>query len=188
MTFSSDIRAMLNRCRRKLASPRSEQDGKRRPDSKADTSMPVIFAIAHLTIAATWLGSMTYSLNVVQPKVSGFFADQERHEEFLVTLAHGNRWKVVALICALVLTAAGVVVTAPRATAIGYIVVLGLYTAAALIFVNVSWRHWPARVFALPEELPRFRRSLARQAWTMLALVGAAFLTALSVSLALGVK
>jgi hypothetical protein len=37
-------------------------------------------------------------------------------------------------------------------------------------------------VFALPEELPRFRRGLKRLAWTMLALVGGAFLIALSVS------
>jgi hypothetical protein len=131
---------------------------------------------------------MAYSLSVVQPKVARFFGDDDRREEFLVTLAHGNRWRVVGLIGALLLSAAGVAATAPRAAAIGYGVVLGLYGIAALIFVNVSWRHWPARVFALPAELPAFRRSLTRQAWAMLALVGAAFLTALSVSLTAGVR
>jgi hypothetical protein len=158
------------------------------PDPKAGGVLPVIFAVVHLTIAATWLGSMTYSLNVVQPKVARFFADDQRREEFLVTLAHGNRWRVVALIGALLVTAAGVTVTAPRDAAIGYGVVLGLYAVAALIFANVSWRHWPARVFALPAELPGFRRSLTRQAWALLTLVGAAFLTALTVSLAAGVR
>jgi hypothetical protein len=150
--------------------------------------LTVIFAVVHLTVAATWLGSMAYSLNVVQPKVARFFADDQRHEEFLLTLAHGNRWRVVALIGTLLLTAAGVTATAPRTAAIGYGVVLGLYAVAALIFVNVSWRHWPARVFALPAELPGFRRSLTRQAWAMLGLVGTAYLTALSVSLAAGVR
>jgi hypothetical protein len=159
-----------------------------RSDSKAGDVLPVVLAVVHLTIAAIWLGSMTYSLNVVQPKVARFFADDQRREEFLVRLAHGNRRPVVGLIGALLLTAAGVSATAPRAAAIGYGVVLGLYAVAALVFVNVSWRHWPARVFALPAELPGFRRSLARQAWAMLALVGAAFLTALSVSLAAGVR
>jgi hypothetical protein len=160
----------------------------RHADSTAGDAMAVIFAVVHLTIAATWLGSMAYSLNVVQPKVARFFADDQRREEFLVTLAHGNRWRVVALIGALLVTGAGVVATAPGGAAIGYGVVLGLYAAAALVFANVSWRHWPARVFALPAELPGFRRSLTRQAWAMLALVGAAFLVALSIGLAVGVR
>lgn len=141
-----------------------------------------LFAVAHLTVAAAWFGSMLYSLTVVQPRVALFFPDEARREEFLITLAQGNRWRVLALIGALVLTAAAVVVTAPRTIAIGYAAALVLYAAATAVFVNVSWRHWPARVFALPEELPGFRRSLLLRARVMLVLVGAAFLTALSVS------
>jgi Flp pilus assembly protein TadB len=142
------------------------------------------FALVHLTTAAVWLGGMSYSLLVVQPKAARFFAgDELRREEFLTTLAQGNRWKVVGLIGALAVTGLGVVLTAGRVTALGYGVVLVLYAAAAAIFANVSWRHWPARVFALPQELPAFRHSLTRQAWAMLGLVGAAFLVALSVSL-----
>jgi hypothetical protein len=150
--------------------------------------LAVVFGVVHLTVAAVWLGSMAYSLNVVQPKVARFFTDQVRREEFLVTLAHGNRRPVVALICVLLVTAAGVVSAAPHTAAIGYAVVLGLYAAAALIFANVSWRHWPARVFALPAELPGYRRRLAAQAWAMLALVGTGFLVALSVSLTAGLR
>jgi len=150
--------------------------------------LTVLLAVVHLVVAAVWLGSMAYSLNVVQPKVTRFFADDQRREEFLLTLAHGNRRPVVALIAVLVLTAAGVAATAPRSAAIGYGVVLVLYATAAVIFWNVSWRHWPARVFALPAELPDYRRRLARQAWAMLALVGTGFLTALTVSLAAGVR
>jgi hypothetical protein len=141
-------------------------------------------AIVHLTLAAIWLGSMSYSLTVVQPRVARFFTDAGRREEFLTTLAHGNRWRVVGLVAALVLTALGVIVSAPRTVATGYAVVLVLYLAAAAIFVNVSWRHWPARVFALPSEVPGFQRALRRQAWAMCALVAAAFGTALIVSVA----
>lgn len=61
-----------------------------------------------------------------------------------------------------------------------FLVVLGLYCVAAAVFVNVSWWHWPARVFALPAERPAFRRALHRRAWTMTVLVGAAFLTGLA--------
>jgi hypothetical protein len=65
----------------------------------------MVVAVAHLTIAATWLGSMVYSLLVVQPRVALFFTDESRREEFLLALAHGNRWRVVAVVGALMLSA-----------------------------------------------------------------------------------
>ena len=49
-----------------------------------------------------------------------------------------------------------------------YGIALALDVAATGVFVHVSWRHWPARVFALPEERPEFRRKLrlsARAIW-----------------------
>lgn len=61
-----------------------------------------LFAAAHLMLAGVWLGATTYSLLVVQPKVTRFFADPGRREEFLTVLAAGNRRSVVALISALV--------------------------------------------------------------------------------------
>lgn len=144
-----------------------------------------MIVVAHLTIAAVWLGSMVYSLMVVQPRVDRFFADHERREEFLVTLANGNRWRVVALIAALVLTDLAILIMRPELR-LGYGIALLFSLLAGGLFVHVSWRHWPARVFALPEELPGFQRRLRRLAWTMLVLVGAAFLTTLSVALGVG--
>ncbi|GLY77148.1 hypothetical protein [Actinoallomurus iriomotensis] len=138
-------------------------------------------AIVHLTIAAVWLGSMAYSMFVVQPRVARFFTDESRREEFLLVLAHGNRRGVVAVVTGLSLSAVAVMATWP-AVATAYAVALVPYAAATGVFVNVSWRHWPARVFALPEELPRFRRRLRAQAWAMLVLVGVAFALTLSAS------
>ncbi len=63
--------------------------------------------------------------------------------------------------------------TASREVAIGYAVVIGLYAAASAIFIYISWRHWPARAFARPEDLPRLHGQFRILAWTMLALVGA---------------
>ena len=60
--------------------------------------------------------------------------------------------------------------------------VLGLQAAAAGVFTHVSWRHWPRRVFALPQELPGYWRRLRVQAWVMLGLIGTSFLVALVVS------
>jgi hypothetical protein len=138
--------------------------------------------VVHLTIAAIWLGSMVYSLVVVQPRVERFFPDAERREEFLLILANGNRRPVVALIAALLLTDVAVLVVRPEVR-LGYGVALLLYVLAGALFVHVSWRHWPARVFALAEELPGFQHRLRRLAWAMTGLVGAAFLTTLSVTL-----
>lgn len=53
--------------------------------------LQVFLAVMHLTLAGAWLGSMVYSLGVVQPRVARFFHDEQRREEFLLALAHGNR-------------------------------------------------------------------------------------------------
>jgi hypothetical protein len=143
----------------------------------------MILQTAHLLLAAVWTGSMAYSLNVVQPKVARFFPDEQEREDFLVLLAHGNRWKVVGMIAALLTTAAAVLATGPsRPVAIGFGVAITLETFAAVVFVDVSWRHWPARVFAVRTELAGFRRALKIRAWTILTLVGSAFTIALAVS------
>jgi hypothetical protein len=142
--------------------------------------------IAHLTIAAVWLGSMVYSLVVVQPRVDRFFPDASRREEFLVTLANGNRRPVVALVAALLVTDLAILVMRPDVR-LGFGIALVLHLLAGCVFAHVSWRHWPARVFAVAEELPGFQHRLRLLAWTILVLVGTAFLTALSVSLGGGI-
>ncbi|MEV0408994.1 hypothetical protein [Actinoallomurus sp. NPDC050550] len=145
----------------------------------------MVFVVVHLTIAAVWLGSMAYSLIVVQPRVARFFPDVEQREGFLVALAHGNRWRVVGLICALLVTDALVMVAQPAARA-WYGLALGPYLIASAIFSYVSWRHWPARIFALPQELPGYQRRLRLLAWSMLGLVAVAFLTTLAASITAG--
>lgn len=134
---------------------------------------------AHLGLAAAWCGSMGYSLVVVQPKVARFGFEDDRLEEFLTLLAQGNRWKVVPIIAALLATGTAVAALTGGATRAAFAGVLVLYCAAAAVFADVSWRHWPVRVFALPQERPALRRALRIRAWTMLVLVGAAFGTAL---------
>ncbi|WP_433608973.1 hypothetical protein ACQP2P_36985 [Dactylosporangium sp. CA-139114] len=133
--------------------------------------MIALFTTVHLALAAAWAGAMGYSLLVVQPKAERFFAGRDDdYEDFLLVMAHGNRWKVVPLI-------AGLMVTAVPAR---LMYLLPVYVLTAVVFANVSWRHWPARVFALPAERAGFRRSLRRQAWVMTVLAGGAFLTGLA--------
>ncbi|MDQ3788512.1 MAG: hypothetical protein M3422_14880, partial [Actinomycetota bacterium] len=68
--------------------------------------MSGIFELVYLGLTTLWLGSMVYSLVVVQPRTARFFRDDERREEFLLALADGNRWPVVALVAGLVLSGA----------------------------------------------------------------------------------
>ncbi|RDI34431.1 hypothetical protein [Lentzea flaviverrucosa] len=145
--------------------------------------MVVIVQLVYLVLTTLWLGSMVYSLVVVQPRVARFFRDDERREEFLVVLANGNRWPVVALVVGLLLSGGGVAIAGSGAVSVGFTLAVGLDLVAAGIFADVSWRHWPARIFALPEEIPGFRRRLTVRAATMTVLIGVSYVVALTVSL-----
>jgi hypothetical protein len=56
----------------------------------------------------------------------------------------------------------------------------GLLLLALAVFARVSWRLWPARVFALPAEFDALRRRFRLAALTLLGTVGLA--TALGVA------
>jgi len=147
---------------------------------------PVIYAalvVVHAGLATVWLGGMAYSLTVVQPKVARFFADDDdRHEEFVALIAQGNRWKVIALIVALAGTGVALWAMDDFEHTAAILVKAGLLAIATAIFWYVSWRHWPRRVFALPEERPAMRHQLRMLASTMTVLVGAAFVIGVSAS------
>jgi hypothetical protein len=145
--------------------------------------MVVIVQLVYLVLTTLWLGSMVYSLVVVQPRVARFFRDDEQREEFLVVLANGNRWPVVTLVVGLLLSGGGVAIAGSGAVSVGFTLAVGLDLVAAGIFVDVSWRHWPARIFALPEEIPGFRHRLTVRAATMTVLIGVSYVVALTVSL-----
>lgn len=146
--------------------------------------MPLaVLAVVHVGLAAVWLGSMLYSLLVVQPRAARFLAaDDDRLEEFLTVLGAGNRRPVLAIVAGLL--ASGVLLAAvlgPEPAQVALLTAEGiLLVIAAAVFARVSWRLWPRRVFALPSERPAHRAALHRHALTMVALVGAAFALAVT--------
>jgi Na+-transporting NADH:ubiquinone oxidoreductase subunit NqrD len=144
-------------------------------------------AVAHIGLLALWLGSMLYSLLIVQPRAARFFAaDDDTLEEFLTVLGSGNRRPVVGIVVALFITGGALVAAIdPTANQAGLFATEGiLLLVAAAVFARVSWRLWPRRVFALPDERPAHRRALHGHALAMVTLVGAAFvLTVLAVTL-----
>lgn len=126
-----------------------------------------------------WLGSMGYSLFVAQPRLARLVNnDPERIEEIHRELAHGNRWRVVGLIATLWLTGAGLVWLRPGDWALISVKAVAL-AGATVLFWWVSWRGWPQRVFALPEELPGLQARFRQVALVMFGLVAIAFLAGL---------
>src|SRR5262245_15344722 len=126
--------------------------------------MSVVLVLVHLGVGAAWLGSMGYSLLVVQPRLRRLLPDPAAAEEFYRELGAGNRWPVIGLIAVLAASGLGLLFVH---TGHGYgwwLTILAkvlLLLAASALFWWVSWRGWPRRVFALPQELPaeqaRFR-------------------------------
>jgi hypothetical protein len=139
-------------------------------------------AVVHLLVAAAWFGAMGYSLGVVQPRVRRFFADSpQTYEDLATTLAAGARWKVIGMLAVIAATGAALVVltVAGSAAVTGWWWALiaakcGLLAVASVVFWHVSWRMWPRRVFALPEEQPAHQRAFLRVGWTLAVLAGAA--------------
>jgi hypothetical protein len=131
----------------------------------------------HLLAGAVWLGAMAYSLAVVQPRAQRFIEDERRREAFAAELAAGARRPVLGVIALLAGSGAALVaLEAGDGTGSGWWLLVGakvaLLAAATALFWHVSWRLWPRRVFATPEELPALRARFRGVAWALLAIVG----------------
>ncbi|NHC44455.1 hypothetical protein [Motilibacter aurantiacus] len=145
----------------------------------------LLVVIAHLLLAAGWLGAMAYSLAVVQPRLVAFHGGPAEAEEAATYVAAGARWKVVSLLVALGTTGAGLVLLERdgRSGAWWALVAVKatLLLVAAGVFVRVSWRMWPRRLFATPDEVPRHRADFTRAGAALIGLTGTA--TVLGVAL-----
>ncbi|HEY1275333.1 MAG TPA: hypothetical protein VGF25_10500 [Thermoleophilaceae bacterium] len=122
---------------------------------------------------------MAYSLAVVQPRAARFFGDSPRERErFAVALAAGARRPVLAAVALLAASGLGLVLLEDdRGTGWWVLVALkaALLAAAAALFAYVSWRLWPARLFATGDELPSHRRRFYSVAVALTAIVALEF-------------
>lgn len=149
------------------------------------SAVEVVLVVAHATVGALWLGAMAYSLFVVQPRLGRMVGgDPSRVEDAQRELAHGNRWPVVGMISVLWLTGIALVVIDAGGGWwwAGVAVKAVLLAAATGLFWWISWRGWPRRVFALPDELPGLQRRFRMVALTMFGLVGAGFVAGVLIS------
>ena len=139
--------------------------------------------VVHVSVTAAWLGAMLYSLLVVQPRAARFFSDHDEREDFAVLLATGARWPVLALVGALAASGAGLVVLEltgdqePTAAWLALVAAKGILLVAALaLFVEVSWRLWPARLLAHvsgSDDLARLQRRFRRVSLALTVVIAA---------------
>ena len=138
-----------------------------------------LLLLAHVVVGAVWLGAMTYSLAVVQRRLRRFFGDPARTEEVAVALAAGARWKVIGMMAALAVTGGALVAVQGWEHSAGWqlaiVAKLALLAVAAAVFAWVSWRLWPARIFALPHEIAGWQRRFDIVGGVLVSLVAAEF-------------
>ncbi|MGH3647919.1 MAG: hypothetical protein ACRDTM_12185 [Micromonosporaceae bacterium] len=137
-----------------------------------------LLVLTHLGVGGLWLGAMAYSLTVAQPRITRLFDSPAGAENAYRKLASGQRWRVVGLLG--LLAGSGIAlayVVEPRP--VGWWLLIAaktvLFGVAAGLFWWVSWRGWPRRVFALPDELPELQRRFRRVAVGLAGCVGTAF-------------
>jgi hypothetical protein len=138
-------------------------------------ALHTVLAIVHALAGATWLGAMVYSFAVLHPHAHRYFRQETEFEAFIAAISHGARWPVLLALALLAGSGAGLVAwSGPElpsplwmALVAGKAVAL---TAALILFLYTSWRPWPARIFAAPDEIPSFQRAFRRVAITMITL------------------
>jgi hypothetical protein len=147
--------------------------------------MAFVLILAHLGVGALWLGSMAYSLFVVQPRIARVVADPVRAEDIYRELGAGNRWRVIGLIITLAVTGI-LLLFVHGGHSWGWWVAIGvkatLLVSASALFWWVSWRGWPMRVFSLQAEIPGVQARFRRVALAMAGLVGGAFVLGVAAS------
>lgn len=115
----------------------------------------------HVLGGGVWIGAMVFSVFVLHPRAERFFTRAAEFEDFIFSVVHGARYKVLAGVAAIVLSGIALAVThrdAPAAWSWLVAVKVALLLASLALFLHVSFRLWPRRVFAREDELPAVRR------------------------------
>ncbi len=140
--------------------------------------MYLTLSILHALAGAVWLGAMVYSLFLLQPKAKAYFGNDADFERFITAASSGARWKVLGGL--VVIGLSGIVLAMlimPASVGAGWWSILGakalLFVVAVGLFVHVSWRLWPARLFADATEVQRYQRSFRRAGMSMAAIATA---------------
>ena len=115
----------------------------------------------HVLGGGVWIGAMVFSVFILHPRAERFFTRAAEFEDFIFSVVHGARYKVLAGIAAIV--ASGVALALAHRDTVGpwsWLVALkvALLLISLAMFLHVSFTLWPRRVFAREDGLPAVRR------------------------------
>jgi uncharacterized membrane protein len=139
--------------------------------------------LIHVLASAALFGAMFYSITLIQPKAKRFFQKPEDFEEFITFISNGARWKVLGGYAVIAITGFALIPFHHSPMSRTWMILITtkiiLLAAAVIFFSYVSWRLWPSRVFATPEEIPKYQR--------LFRLVGFVMITFVTIDFVLGV-
>jgi uncharacterized membrane protein len=143
-----------------------------------DPRLPdALLAVTHVLAGAAWLGAMVYSYFVLHPRARSYFPRDADFEPFIAAVSRGARYPVLAGLALIGLSGMGLLLVRwPGSPPLTWLVLMAakvlLFLAAVGLFGYVSWRLWPARIFALPAEVPGLQKTFRRVARVMILLAG----------------
>src|SRR5258705_8243534 len=101
--------------------------------------MNFVLVLVHAGVGALWLGSMIYSLFVVQPRVARVLPDPVQAEELYRELGAGNRWRVIGLMGVLAATGVGLLLPLHSGRSVGWWASVGVQAALLLAASALFW-------------------------------------------------
>jgi uncharacterized membrane protein len=132
--------------------------------------------VLHVLTAAAWFGAMVYSMTVLHPRAMLFFKRDRDFEAFITIISDGARWKVLSAFALIAASGIGLTIINGQPSSALWLVLIGLksvlFLVAIALFVYVSWRLWPARIFADDADIPVFQRRFKWIAWALIGLAG----------------
>ena len=141
-----------------------------------------ILRAGHILSSSALFGAMFYSIAVLQPRAKRYFDEPRQFEEFIAFVSNGARWKMLAGFALIAMT--GFMLMRLRGANNNRIwtglicAKISVLIVMVCFFSFVSWRLWPAHIFATTEEIPKFQRLFRFVAFTMMTLVTLEFILA----------
>jgi uncharacterized membrane protein len=146
----------------------------------------VIAHLVHAFAAALWLGSIFYSATQLHPRTPKIIKDQEAAEQFLLSITHGNRYRVMTAMVFVGFSGLALWLWNPPNTETlenAYWSKVFLMCMTFCAFVYTSWVLYPKRIFADIKGIEKHRRMNSIARWTMLCTISINFAVGILVHL-----
>lgn len=133
--------------------------------------------LTHAFAAALWMGSTFYSATQLHPRTPKIIEDPEQAEYYLLSITHGNRYRVITAMFVVIISGILLWIWVPAAPQSEMIRWLkpALMSLTVGAFIYTSWVLYPRRIFANIDQISQYRRHNTIARWIMLSTVAINF-------------